>query len=118
VPRARSTHATSRTEAEEFGIDVDVAGLTALGHELVGAGQEGGDFCGRGMKEGLPEGRGQLDVQDSVAVVVVTGPDTDVANTLAALGSGREEVTAEDPLDWFVQADVEGDRDRVGIPPE
>jgi hypothetical protein len=53
-----------------------------------------------------------------VAVVVVTGPDTDVANTLAALGSGREEVTAEDPLDWFVQTDVEGDRDRVGIPPE
>src|ERR1039457_5712339 len=100
----RDVSSLSRAEAEELGVDVDVgvAGLSALGHELVDAGQEGGDACGRGLEEGLPEGRGQLDVQDPVGVSAVTEPDPDVADALAALDAAREEVAGEDPLDRLV----------------
>src|SRR5205823_13152707 len=86
--------------------------------EAVGAGQEVGDLAGGGLEVGLAERGGQLDVQDlpgRAALGFGGGPHADVAQPLARLDAGGEQVAGEDPLDRLVQADVEGDADRVGV---
>src|SRR5215469_17411812 len=89
----------------------------ARGDNAVGAAQELADLLERGLEVGLAEGGGQLDVEHLAqgAVGGGRGPDLDVTEAIAAFGPGGEQFASEDPLHGLVEADVEGDADRVRV---